>query len=387
MARSLSPYKIAESIWRNKRVKCPVCTYLSFDSWYCPNCGLPKNNSEYIIYEDKIYHFGPSHFRKIGNIEEYKLCSKCYTPNPSDANFCRSCRENIATQARDKNGHGWIDLGLSVLWSAESLPNRFLWNDNTTIFDNHDDKERLRIRELYIKSNRGESEGKDAATSHLGKKWRTPTKKEYEELITKCKWEKYIIPSNNQFALKGIGPNGNSIIFPIDPQYEPNYRFGLWSSTQENNKRAYQFVFSEVAEKVENTLTAKQKKRIEFMKSNDISFKVDVPRYFIGSFSSGFRSFENIEETRKRTYPEYEKVLEQQRKILDAMGDDSQEIENNRKADLKKIHNLWLKSPIKIITSTIQDIDFNGTIRIISRLKTTPGEIRPVADKKWQGKL
>ena len=44
-------------------------------------------------------------------------------------------------------------------------------------------------------------------------------------------------------------------------------------------------------------------------------------------------------EKRKKIYPQYEKTLEQQRKILDAMGDDSHEIEYNKKADLKRFQN------------------------------------------------
>ena len=60
----------------------------------------------------------------------------------------------------------------------------------------------------------GTIQHKDAATHYWGEKWRTPTKEDFEELITKCKWEKYIISTTNQFALKAIGPNGNSIVFP-----------------------------------------------------------------------------------------------------------------------------------------------------------------------------
>lgn len=43
-------------------------------------------------------------------------------------------------RAMDKRGHGWVDLGLSVLWSTEFLSRSFTWNDNTVIDDNDSDK-------------------------------------------------------------------------------------------------------------------------------------------------------------------------------------------------------------------------------------------------------
>ena len=64
------------------------------------------------------------------------------------------------------------------------------------------------------------------------------------------------------------------------------------------------------------------------------------------------------------------------------MGDDSQEIEKNRKEDLKRYHNSWLTTPIKISRSGSKDIDSNGTMRIIPIRKYYKRGIRPVADKK-----
>lgn len=387
MAREFRDHEIARFRWLDLKVQCPICKN-TFDSWYCPNCGLPKNNSAYGIYKENIYHCGPNHFRReFGTVNEYQMCGKCLTPNPYNAKFCRSCGENITKQAIDKNGHSWVDLGLSVLWSTESLSHRFLWNDTTIIYDDQDYKESCKIRDLYKKSNYGEIGGKDAATHYWGEKWRTPTKEDFEELITKCKWEKYIIPTTNQFALKAIGPNGNSIVFPMNPLIESNYGISLWSSTKENNIQAYVFHFHEKVE-YKSTLTAKQKQRWEFAKSNEIRFKVDL-----STDEWLYRSFEQRskmrEEKRRKIFPQYEKTLEQQKKILDAMGDDSHEIEHNKKADLKRWHNLWLTTPIRITISANPDNDIaSGTIILRpKRRKFAHSGIRPVADKKWQGKL
>lgn len=356
--------------------QCPLCGR-EITNWFCPDCGVPLSTNHCMRPEYKSFN-------------EYQFCAKCGTRNPYGAKYCRNCREEIYLHAKDKNGHEWIDLGLSVLWSSEALPHRFRWNDTNIIYEDQDYSREL--RELYIKSNYGEIGGKDAATHYWGEKWRTPTKEDFEELITKCKWEKYIIPTANQFALKGTGPNGNSIVFPMVEQ-KRTYLFGisLWSSSQKENERAYAFRFLEEV-KFERTSTAKQKKWLEFYKSNQIRFKVDLSKEEI--WSSQFRGiFSNlgsytkiIEEKRRKVFPQYEKTLEQQQKILDAMGDDSHEREANEKADLKRWHHLWLTSPIKITISADPDIT-NGTIGLKSLKKLASCAIRPVADKKWQGKL
>ena len=64
------------------------------------------------------------------------------------------------------------------------------------------------------------------------------------------------------------------------------------------------------------------------------------------------------------------------------MGDDAQEIEKNRKEDLKRFHKSWLNSPIKIAKNANGDIDSVGTLRIAPARKYYRCEIRPVADKK-----
>ena len=150
MAQELPKYMLAESSWSKMKAQCPVCNN-TFSSWYCPNCGLPKNNNAYYEYEGETFYCGSNHFRReIGTVSEYQMCGKCHTPNPYNAKFCRSCGENITKQAIDKNGHSWVDLGLSVLWSTESLSHRFLWNDTTTItYENLDYEESRKIRDLY----------------------------------------------------------------------------------------------------------------------------------------------------------------------------------------------------------------------------------------------
>lgn len=245
MAQELPKHRLAESSWSKMKAQCPVCNN-TFSSWYCPNCGLPKNNNAYYEYEGETFYCGSNHFRReFGIVREYQLCSKCFAPNPYNAKYCRNCREEIYLHAKDKKGHGWIDLGLSVLWSTVTMDGFYRWNNSELIYDEW--------------SYRKTIDGKDAATMHWGEKWRIPTKDEFEELLNKCKWEKCILP-NGMHALKVTGPNGNSIFLrtignPIMGDFSnvrnEDCHIGLWTSSKGFRKgsscpEGYAFVFTDM---------------------------------------------------------------------------------------------------------------------------------------------
>lgn len=364
------------TLWTGVNAYCPICKNI-FTSWYCPTCGLPKKNSKYAVYKgytDSIHNCGNYHFRpEYSQFEDFNLCSKCYTTNPFNAKYCRNCKNRLtASNGVTKDAHGWVDLGLSVLWATETMEGKFRWmscKDYSGNIPGSDDDDR---------NYRGD--GKDAASEIWGQKWRTPTKEEFEELFTKCRWERCIDSISEKYTLKATGPNGNSIILTLDC----NERISFWTSTEYTSKydgkAAYAFLFHNDI-KIEKTLTAKQKKRMEFATANEIRFKVDLSTHDI--LSSLFSSLNIREEKRKKTYPQYEATLEQQRKILDAMGDDRQERENNEKKDKEKLDKLWISTPVKL--------NFNeDTISDNKRkhhFKRYGLHILPVAAKKWQGKL
>lgn len=369
------------TLWTGVNAYCPICKNI-FTSWYCPTCGLPKKNSKYAVYKgytDSIHNCGNYHFRpEYSQFEDFNLCSKCYTTNPFNAKYCRNCKNRLtASNGVTKDAHGWVDLGLSVLWATETMEGKFRWmscKDYSGNIPGSDDDDR---------NYRGD--GKDAASEIWGQKWRTPTKEEFEELFTKCRWERCIDSISEKYTLKATGPNGNSIILTLDC----NERISFWTSTEYaskyDGKAAYAFLFHNDI-KIEKTLTAKQKKRMEFATANEIRFKVDLSTQDILSslYSRDPLSSLNItEEKRKKTYPQYEATLEQQRKILDAMGDDRQERENNEKKDKEKLDKLWISTPVKLNFNedTISDNKRKH------RFKRFGLHILPVADKKWQGKL
>lgn len=359
------------TLWTSVKVSCPICKQ-TYSGWYCPSCGLPKKNSKFALSEYgsvencRNYHFRP----EFSSFEDFQLCDKCYTTNPFDAKYCRNCSEKInSSKGIDKNAHKWVDLGLSVLWSEEIMSDTYQWMSSAYINRNES-------RPLEY-----EGDGKDAASEIWGHKWRTPTKDEFEELFTKCRWERCIDHISKNYALKATGPNGNSIMLPLK-----SGSISLWTSTEYaakfNGEVAYAFrFFNDI--KIEKTLTAKQKKEIEFQKSNAARFKVDSASavlYVIGKTSLAREIEEN---EKRRIYPEYERTIEQQRQILEVMGDDSQERRDNEKKDKEKLDKLWLSTPV--------NLSFNNEHISDNKQKYMPKRfglsILPVADKKWKGKL
>lgn len=138
-----------------------------------------------------------------------------------------------------------IDLGLSVKWADRNIDascpsdrgGLYAWAEITPkdkyTWENYADwlysgkygpyKEnhfRRRIYEIQPSD--------DAITCKYGKPWRIPTNKEFEELITKCRWE-----VTRDLGVPGhriYGVNGNSIFLPIfgGPIEILNY----WSATR-----------------------------------------------------------------------------------------------------------------------------------------------------------
>ena len=220
------------TLWTSVKARCPICNK-TFISWYCPTCGLPKKNSKFSIYDgfDRGPHnCGDYHFRpEFSQVGDFQLCCKCCTTNPFSAKYCRNCGEDITSQGMDKNGHGWVDLGLSVLWSTEEMHGSYMWmrtNGNPW------------MNKLFEEYKR--QEAKDSASHEWGDKWRIPTKEEFEELVEKCTWEKVLVLESRQFppykgkyqklkALKITGPNGNHII--ILPNIK-NTGICYWTATQ-----------------------------------------------------------------------------------------------------------------------------------------------------------
>ena len=372
----------------NIKAFCPICKN-NFTGWYCPSCGLPKKISKYAPSKYGTPHnCGQYYFRpEFSSFENIQLCDKCYTTNPSNAKYCRNCGKKFtSSKGISKDAHGWVDLGLSVLWATETIEGLYMWNYAEKLYHTTD-------MDFYRKLE--PKELNDVATQKWGERWRTPTKEEFEELVIKCKWEKCLHPISNKHALKVTGPNGNSITIPVtgyagcnqkekqgqgclfgisistgDPESEHSI-CALWTSSEDKTKphrRAYAFWFKGY-ESFTKTLTAKEKKEQEFKNNRiDREFKSMWGGLNLNSFN------EEWEETRK---------IEEERQILRNMGDDSQERADNIKKDEERRRSLWLDTPIEMHYN--EERIHRNTIRPIE--KDYGYAILPVADKKWQGRL
>ena len=290
---------------------CPICKRIqNVGGDYCPSCGLKRIVSSDLALRHRNYDTNPLDARyEYRTFKDYQLCPKCHIPNYFEEKYCRNCGENLAFHAEDIKRYGWIDLGLSVLWSTETMEGFYPWLHSEMV-------KRAYLNDEFI------NDGKDTASVKWGNKWRIPTKEEFEELVKRCEWGKIVIPNSNKNALKVIGPNGNHIILPITGCYnilqnEEEYNYNscyFWTSTKEHGDWAFNFGY--------------------------LGYNIDK--------------------------------LELQSDALDT-------IIERRKKDQQRRNELWLNTPI--------NKEFFQEFAISTHPIKCAFKIRPVADKKWQGKL
>ena len=270
---------------------CPICRNKLKKGKFCPSCGLPKQISSPFIggYQSlprstRLQNARP----EFQLFEQYQRCPKCKSPNLFGVNFCKKCGKVLSMNAEDRNCHGWVDLGLSVLWSTETMWGFYAWMDTTPFSDGG-----YNGSTSFTKQNM-----KDVASERWGCKWRIPTKDEFEELLNKCTWEcvfvsdqtevvtkqemhireygVHTVKSGNQEfifansffppekgdkvmqrlvpktktaiakkrAIKVTGPNGNYILLPTTKCFNNNIGEGdlsFWTSTKDVNKEGFAF--------------------------------------------------------------------------------------------------------------------------------------------------
>lgn len=162
-----------------------------------------------------------------------------------------------SSEKNEINGYGYIDLGLSVLWSEfnvgamspEEYGDLYAWAD---VNGNISSKDILD----YPLPNSGVTicgTKYDIARHNWGGKWRMPSKKECEELLSNC-----IIIDEDLFGTSGkriLGPNGNSIFIPkaggadyTGSSYYKNSCVHVWTGdcTDKENRNAWSVLFSDM---------------------------------------------------------------------------------------------------------------------------------------------
>ena len=135
-----------------------------------------------------------------------------------------------------------VDLGLSVMWadrnvevkSLEHTGDFFKWGGVRPYLEDGENT----VGKIYNISNTKY----DVAHVCLGGKWRLPTKKEFEELLSKCS---YKLDDSKDGGVSFISKsNGNKIFFPsteLDP--EKGYRGYYWTGTGYNSEQSWGFIF------------------------------------------------------------------------------------------------------------------------------------------------
>ncbi|MDE7456944.1 MAG: hypothetical protein K2M96_09615 [Prevotella sp.] len=128
------------------------------------------------------------------------------------------------------NGHGWVDLGLSVKWATcnvgasspsdygdyyawgEIRPNksRYDWDNCFDCLDSEGNS--WGVYKVGGQKQISPTSGHDTARENWGGSWRMPTYAENEELCKKCKWRWTSRDGHNGYVV--TGPNGNSIFLP-----------------------------------------------------------------------------------------------------------------------------------------------------------------------------
>ena len=151
-----------------------------------------------------------------------------------------------------------VDLGLSVKWSDRLLStsayntgiisNPLMGYDTYSFGASSYDLNSEGIEKGDISGTNYDNVVKAGCTN-----WRTPTKENFEELITKCtlKFEENTIDGTTYRGFRAIGPNGNSIF--IRAKYDTSSTIYIWTSSyystggassSSRNYYGYQYKFS-----------------------------------------------------------------------------------------------------------------------------------------------
>lgn len=147
---------------------------------------------------------------------------------------CGGISPELEQTSGTENGHEYVDLGLSVMWAPVNLGasvigeygDYYAWGEaepkDYFSMDNY--KHSKGGQHSYTKYCCNASEGTvdnlrtlepedDAAHVQWGGEWRMPSKEEWTELRTQCKWT--YSRENGKKGWKATGPNGKSIFFPL----------------------------------------------------------------------------------------------------------------------------------------------------------------------------
>ena len=134
------------------------------------------------------------------------------TNNSNNPNKVKSI---ISSPSGFKNGHGYVDLGLSVKWATVNIGARNCYEKgNYYLYGAVYDRDQTVSQ---IESDIEGNEQYDAARFYWHEPWRLPTKQEFEELLNNCIWKETTIKGVLGYVV--TGHNGNCIFLPLTGSY------------------------------------------------------------------------------------------------------------------------------------------------------------------------
>lgn len=150
------------------------------------------------------------------------------------------------------NGHDYVDLGLSVKWATcnvgASTPEEygyyFAWGEKTPKIEYNDHNYSYRGPNRYLPLS------EDAAHANWGGDWRIPTREEFEELCSNCKWT-WIVKNDIECYKATSNKNGQSILLPLAGVRYETFWMGergtigaYWSQTSSSDRFVYELHFN-----------------------------------------------------------------------------------------------------------------------------------------------
>lgn len=154
-------------------------------------------------------------FAQLSGGEIKRNNSNSFNPQTSNNKLLNKDNSIISSPSGYINGHGYVDLGLSVKWATVNLGARnYYENGNYYLFGSiYESDQTVSQIDSDIEGN----EQYDAARFNWHKPWRLPTKQELEELLNNCTWKKTTIKGVLGYVV--TGHNGNCIFLPLTGSY------------------------------------------------------------------------------------------------------------------------------------------------------------------------
>ena len=195
-----------------------------------PAAGYRGGLSLYDAGESCCYWSSTPYESKFDDAYGLELDGSYHCVNWYSRSYGQSVRPVLGNQNESNkiNGYEYVDLGLpsGLKWatcnvgasSPEEYGDYYAWGEIETKSEYTNDNSKTYGKSMSDISRNAMC---DVACAKWGGSWRLPTKKELEELESKCKWKWTTI--NGKKGYKVTGPNGNSIFLPA-----AGFRDGSW---------------------------------------------------------------------------------------------------------------------------------------------------------------